>query len=495
MASVDLIADVASPAATPSVRAGAGRLAASQGFQFVVRLGNSLALARLLDPRDFGLLGIVSVLVVLLQRTLGDGGMVQALVQRERVSRELASSVFFFNVLVGLGTTTVLVAAAPWISRALGDADATGVLRGIALSFAIAGFAKVPEAMLRRSMQYGKVALFGSTNALVTAAVAIPLAVAGHGVASMVIGQVAGVFVEAVLAWLMAGWRPMATFRRRELRRVTSFARNTTAFNLVNYFADAGDKFVVGRFVGTTALGLYSLPYRLLFAPVFAIAQVYRDLLFPVFSRNQHDDEAIGRTYLRAVGAMSLVTFPLCAITAVLGQPLVDAGLGAKWHEAGPILSVMAIVALLQSVLVTGGIILSAKDRTDVLLRWGIVAGLTMFGSYAVGAIWGAMGVSVAFLLATVVLAYPAMKLPFRELSLPVRRLVVALLPAGAVTAVLAGCAFLARVVLEGQGAPDLTVASAGAVFGAAGYLAALAWLRPDAADDLLSMLKRRSTP
>jgi O-antigen/teichoic acid export membrane protein len=495
MASVDLIADVPPSTAPPSVRAGAGRLAASQGFQFVVRLGTSLVLARLLDPRDFGLLGLVSVLVVLLQRTLGDGGMVNALVQRERVSRELASTVFFFNLLVGAVTTSVLVAAAPWISRALGDEDATGVLRGIALSFLLAAFAKVPEAMLRRSMQFGRVAMFGSTNALVTAAVAIPLAVAGHGVASMVIGQVVAVGVEAVLAWVLSGWRPMACFRRSELRKVTSFARNIAAFNLVNYFADAGDKFVVGRFVGTSALGLYSLPYRLLFAPVFAVAQVYRDLLFPVFSRNQHDDGAISRTYLRAVGAMSLVTFPLCALAAVLGQPLVDAGLGERWHEAGPILSVMAVVALLQSVLVTGGIILSAKDRTDVLLRWGLGAGLTMFASYAVGALWGAMGVAVAFLLSTAVLAYPAMKLPFRELSLPVRRLVVALLPAGAVTAVLAGAAFVTRVALEARGAADLTVAAAGTLAGAAGYLAALAWLRPDAVDDLLSMLKKRRTP
>ena len=491
MAAIDLIPEV--PA--PSIRTGAGHLAASQAFQLVLRIATSLSLARLLDPRDFGLLGLVSVIIVLLQRTIEDGGMVNALVQRDRVSDRLTSTVFYFNVLVSTATTTALIGAAPWLSRALGDEDATWVLRGIALSFIASAFAKVPMAMVKRSMRYRRVAMFGSTNALVTAVVAIPLAMAGHGVASMVIAQVAAVDVEAAMAWIVSGWRPIACFDRAELRTVTSYARNLTAFNLVNYLADAGDKFVVGRFVGTSALGLYSLPYRLLFAPVFAITQVYRDLLFPVFSRNQHDDAAIRRTYLRAVGAMSLVTFPVCALTAALAQPLVDAVLGPKWHEAGPILSVMAAVALLQSVLVTGGIILNSKARTDVLLRWGVLAGLVLFGCYLVGSRWGAMGVAVGFLTGTAALAYPAMRLPFRELGMPVRALLVALEPAIGVTALLTAAALGVRGVLEPAGASDIVVVLAGgAVAGLVGA-GMLAWLRPTAVDDLLSMVRRRSAP
>jgi PST family polysaccharide transporter len=479
------------PAATPSVRSGATRLAASQGLQYVARLGTSVVLARLLAPNDFGLLGLVGVLVVLLQRTVGDGGMVNALVQRERVSRELASSVFYLQVVLGALTTATLVVTAPWLSALLGDRDATGVLRGIALCFVIAAFAKVPEAMMRRHMQYGRVAALGSMNAVVTGVVAVPLAVAGHGVASMVIGQVVAVVAEVLTAWVLSGWRPARVFRWSEIRGVTGFARNLTAFNLVNYLSDAGDKFVVGRFVGTSALGLYNLPYRLLFAPVFAIAQVYRDLLFPRFSRDQHDDAAIASGFLRAVASMSLVTFPMCALTAALAGPLVDAGLGERWHDAGPILSVMAVAALVQSVLVTGGTILTAKGRTDVLLRWGLVSSVTMFAFYGVGARQGAIGVAVGFLLGSAVLAYPAMAIPFRQIGLPVRRLVVALVPAIVATIALVAIAVGARLVLTSAGAGDAVVALAGVGAASLVYVGVLLAMRPPALDDLLSLTRR----
>lgn len=474
----------------PSLHHGATRLAAGQGFQLAARLVTSFALARLLDPHEFGLIGLVTVVTLLLQRTLGNAGMINALVQRQEVSRALTSSVFWFNLLIGAITAGALIAGAPWISAGLGDPDATGVLRGLAVAFVIGGAVRVPTAMLRREMRYGQMATIGSANAAVNGIVAIGMAAAGFGVASMVVAQLAAMTAEVALAWHFSSWRPLATFQRAELRKVTTFARNLTLFNFVNYFGDAGDKFVVGRFVGTEALGHYSLSYRLLFAPVYAIAQVYRDLLFPAFSRNQDDHLAITSAYLRAVAAMSLVTFPLCAMTSALAGPLVDAALGPKWHDAGPILSVMALVALQQSVLVTGAIILTAKGRTDVLLRWGIASGLTLLACYAIGAIFGAIGVALGFLVGTTVLAYPAMAIPFRELSLPVRRLLAALRPAMAAAGAPAAAAVAARVATESAALPPTAVLAAGSIAGAAAYITVLVVLRPRALDDLFRMVK-----
>lgn len=485
--------EIAVAGATPSLRGGAKRLAFSQGFQYVARLGTSVVLARLLSPRDFGLLGLVSVLIVLLQRT--PGGMLTALVQRERVDRALASSVFYFNVVVGSLITVILLVTAPWLSGVLGDTTATDVLRGMSLSFAIVAFAKVPQAMLRRNMRYSAIAALGSANAFVTGAVAIPLAVAGHGVAALVIGQLAATVTETAIACALARWRPAWSFRWSDIRSVSRFARNYTAFSLVGYLSDAGDKFIVGRWVGTAALGLYTLPYRLLFAPVYAIAQVYRDLLLPVFARDQHNHAAIARHYLRAVASMSLLTFPICAVTAALADPLIAVALGRKWHEAGPILAVMALVALLQSVVITGGVILTAKGRTDILLRWGLVSGVTMLAFYGVGTRWGATGVAVGFLAGTAVLAYPAMALPFRQIDLPVRALLRTLAPATIATAALGAAALSVRIGMESSGFGPTPVAVAGVGGATVAYGVALVWMRPPAFTDLLSLVRDRRSP
>jgi lipopolysaccharide exporter len=478
--------------ARPSVRLGAGQLAASKGFQLVFRMATSLVLARLLEPSDFGLLGLVGVLMVFLQRTIAESGTTNALVQREHVSARLASSVFWFNLTVGAAIAWLFFVCAPVLADVLGEAAASDILRGMSLTFIFSAVVKVPQAMLRREMRFGAIAGLGLVNALVTGVVAIPLALAGHGVASMVIGQVVATVVEAVLTFAIARWRPIPVFRRSELRTVTGYARSMTGFNFVSYFSDAGDKYIVGRFVGTSALGIYNLPYRLLFQPVTALGQVVREILFPLFSRRQHDSERIAHDFLRTVGALALVTFPLCAAVAALGSPLVDVVLGPKWEEAGPVLSVMAIVALQQSIVSTGGVILTARGRTNVLLRWGMISGAVNLTAYVIGVRWGVMGVSVAFLVATTVLAYPAMAIPFREIGLPVRRLLSALRPAAVATVIMTVITLAARVGTEQAHFSRVGVLGIGMTTAAVALAGCMAWQRPPALAELLGAARRK---
>jgi PST family polysaccharide transporter len=393
---------------------------------------------------------------------------------------------------MGIATTAALVVLAPVVGSALGDPGATDVLRGLAITFTLMGIAKVPQAMLRREMRYRAIAGLDTINALVTGIVAVPLAATGHGVASLVVGQVVAVGVEVVLTVVTVRWWPTSGFHRSELRKISGFARNLFAFNLVSYFADAGDKFIVGRFVGTASLGIYNLPYRLLLSPVFAVGQVVRELLLPVFSRNQHDNDAIARVYLRAISMLALVSFPATALTAALGGPLVDTALGPKWQEAGPILTVLAVVALELSVLVTSGVILRAKGRTDILFRWGVVAGATNFVCYAIGAQWGVMGVAAAFLFGTTILAYPAMAIPFRQIDLPMARLGQVLLAPSLVAAATAGAAAATRVAAESAGMAPIAVLVVGTLAGASALLVSLLILRPPALADLLANVTRR---
>jgi O-antigen/teichoic acid export membrane protein len=482
----------ANPVTHHALASGAISLLLGEAFQFILRLGIAIVLARLLTPADFGLVGLVTVVTGLLERTVSDGGMVNALVHREDVSRELASSVFFLNLLSGVALFSLIFVAAGPLAHLLGNPRATDVFRGLALVFGIASFAHVPQAMLRRSLRYGALALLVVANALVTGLVAIPLALAGHGVASLVIGAIAGVGAEMFLALALSRWTPVFHFRVKEIRSLASFSGNLTAFHFLNYFSDQGDKFIVGRFVSTSALGFYSVPYRLVFAPVSSLGGVFSSLFFPVFAREQHDHESIGNQYIRAAAVLAAIAFPFCALISALGSPLIDALLGRQWHSAGPILTVMSAVALMQSVLITVGVIYTSTGRTNIMLRWGAGAGVVMFACYATGAVWGAMGVAIGFLVGTVLLAYPAIAIPFNLIGCSPAALARQLGPV--VFATMAGVAVAVgvRFCMDAGGSAPLAITIVGGGAGSIAYLAVLLVQKPPVMEDVRLFIATR---
>jgi PST family polysaccharide transporter len=480
------------PVSREALASGATSLTLSQAFQFVFRSVIAVVLAHFIAPADFGLLGLVTVVTGLLDRTVSDSGLVNALVHRLEVPKSLASSVFYFNIATGALIAASLALAASPLASLVGTARAVDVFRGLSITFLIAGFTHVPEAMLRRSFRYGSLALSGGINALFTGLTAIPLAIAGHGIASLVIGSIVGVTAEAVSGFALSRWRPHLHFRLSEVRSLSSYSGHYTAFHFVNYFSDSGDKFVVGRFVGQAALGFYSVPYRLVYAPILALAQVFRDLFFSVFVRKQHDPEGIGREYIRAVSMLAALTFPFCALISALGTPIVTVVLGREWIPAGPIVTVMSLVVLLQSVLVTTGLLLTATGRTNVLLRWGLGSGIAMMVCYSVGAFWGTMGVATGFLIGTILLTYPAIAIPFRYLGCSVWTLTRALVPAAIATAAGAAVAVAARVALEARDARPITVMLIGLVLGSVTYLGVLLVQKPRIVDDARLLLATR---
>ncbi|HEV7524947.1 MAG TPA: lipopolysaccharide biosynthesis protein [Acidimicrobiia bacterium] len=480
------------PVTHRAMASGAISLLVGEAFQFFLRLGIAIVLARLLTPADFGLVGLVTVVTGLLERTVSDGGMVNALVHRDDVSRELASSVFFFNLLSGVLLFAGIFLAAGPLAHLMGNSRATDVFRGLALVFAIASFTHVPEAMLRRSFKYAAMALLVMTNAFVTGLVAIPLAIAGHGVASLVIGAIAGISAEMILALALSRWTPVLHFRLKEVRSLASFSGNLTAFHFLNYFSDQGDKFIVGRFVGTSALGFYAVPYRLVFSPISSLGGVFSSLFFPVFAREQHDHESIGNQYIRAAAVLAAIAFPFCGLISALGGPIVDALLGPQWHAAGPIVTVMSAVALIQSVLITVGVLYTSTGRTNIMLRWGAGAGAVMFACYATGVYWGAMGVACGFLLGTVLLAYPAVAIPFGLISCSPAALARQLAPVVVATVAGVAAALGVRAGLESLTVAPLAIAVAGGLAGIVVYLPVLLLQKPPVMEDVRLFIATR---
>lgn len=484
-------------AAAELPRAAAGRGAMRRGVRWtapsqvlvqVLRILTTLVLARLLAPSDFGLVALVTVVTGFFERVLGDTGTTSALVQRERLTQGLASSVLFWNLLVGATTTTAFVVLAAPIAQLLGDDAATGIVRVLGCMAVVNAAMYVPTALMRRNLQFRRLAVINTVNVFTTMAASIGLAVAGLGAWGLAVGNVTGSVVAVVVTWVWSDWRPMLRFARADLSEIAGFSARLSFQNLFGYFAFAGDRLLVGRFLGVADLGYYGMANRLLRYPLATTAQTYRDVVFPNLARLQGDDERMLDTYRRTLGAITLVLMPLCFTIAAVADPLVRAVLGAKWVPAIPVVALIAVVGGLQALATTTGSLYLAKGRADLSLRWSMGSSAFLMVCYGIGTLWGVTGVAAGFLAGIVLLLYPAFRIPLALIGARPSDLAGSVLPPALCAVAGAGAAYGTVEAFGAAGQSDAVRLTAGVLVSLAVTLNLLLLVRPGALHDLLGL-------
>lgn len=464
----------------------AGRLV-TQGSRFLV----SVILARLLSPEAFGVVAVAMTTIVALEivKDLGTGA---ALIQRPDVDQRLLSSVFFLNVLAGFLAAGLMAFGAPVIAAVFDTPGATPVVRAFALVLAVGGLTQVHHALLRRRMRFGGVAAVEMAGALTNGVVSIALALLGLGVWSMVWGNLAGVVVGSVVAWVASGWHPSARFRGADLRAIAGFSLNTAAFNVTTFALENTDKILVGRWLGTAPLGVYTLAQRTISYPLESISRVLMQVLFPAFARAQDDDELLRKGYSRAAGAVAFVTLPVMVGAAVTADPLVRAVLGPRWTELIPLLWFMAPAGALGALLSCVNTLYSAKGRADWMLRWGLASGALTLAAFAVGLQWGLQGLAVAYLAIMVVQVPVGYAIVLRLIDMPLRAMARVLAPYVAMTAAMALAAGATVRVVAAAGQGSWAQLTAAVVVGVLVYGGLALWIRPAALRDVRTLATSR---
>ena len=229
---------------------------------------------------------------------------------------------------------------------------------------------------------------------------------------------------------------------------VSGYSLNLTGFNIVNYFIRNADYMLVGRFLGAESLGFYTLAYTMLLFPIRNISAVIGRVMFPLYSQIQEDNARMRGAHLKVVGSIALVTFPMMFGLVVLRDFVVLALLGEKWSPVIPLLLYLGPVGLVQSVGTTLGTIYQAKGRTDLMLYWGLGAGILIISAFAVGLHWGILGVAIAYAMITALLFYPGQAIALSLIRLPAYRLLLSLFRPFAASGVMACAVVLVRMIL-----------------------------------------------
>jgi PST family polysaccharide transporter len=289
----------------------------------------------------------------------------------------------------------------------------------LSIGFLLSSLSVVQRALLSKQLAFRTLAIAETVAAVVSSAVAIVCAEEGLGVFSLVVQVNLMAGITTVVLWQTSGWRPTFAFSIDDVRSIWGFSANVVGFNIVNYFGRNLDYILIGRFLGAQPLGYYTLAYNLLLFPVQNLTYTVGRVTFPVYASMQDDNDRLGRAYLRVVGTLAMLSFPLMLGLLAVCDVFVRTVYGPRWAPAIPAVAIFAPVGLVQSISSMNGSVYQAKGRADLQFRIGMLFSLLVVASFFVGLHWGMLGVAGAYaIVAVVILGYPLFAIPLGLIGL-----------------------------------------------------------------------------
>jgi O-antigen/teichoic acid export membrane protein len=390
-----------------SVRGGVITLGA-QGVKFVLQLGSTAVLARLLTPADFGLIAMVATFTGF-AALFKDLGLSQATVQREHVTHEQVSTLFWINVAVAALIGLLVAAMAPAVAWFYGEPRLAMVTVALGSTFVFGGLAAQHAALLRRQMRFGPLAAVEVASLAGGIAAAVWLALAGAGYWALVAMTMGQALVTAAGLWIVSGWSPGRPRRGAGIRPMLGFGGNVTAFNLFNYFSRNADNLLIGWYWGAASLGLYSKAYSLLTLPMRQVNGPAATVAVPALARLAGDSERYRRAFISVQATLLMVSAPAMAVLLVEPTAVVSVFLGDQWLAAAPILRWLALIGIIQVATQSNGWVFTTQGRTREMMWWGLVGGLLSVGAFLAGLPWGGVGVAASYALSGVLVRTPLM--------------------------------------------------------------------------------------
>lgn len=461
-------ADMSSEASLSERTVGAGqwRLATSL-VQATLQLGLGVLLARLLPPRDFGIVALAWIAVGL-AAMVSELGLGRALVRQRPLTRHHVDTAFTLSVASGMLMAALLWAAAPYTAALLGMAGLADVIRGLTLCFVFGGLGSVSRGLLQRAMDFR--ALFRIevvSYAVGYGIVAVTLALAGHGVWALVWGTVAQAFLGAVLATRCVRHPLRLGVQRAALRDLTGFGSGAALNQLVNYGARSADNLLVGSLLGPGALGLYSRAYNLMMLPLSSMASAMGSALYPAMSEVQREPKRLGRAYLTAVQAAALASAPIMAGMAAAAPDLAVGVYGPAWEGMAVPLRILCLVGAFRAVYHVSGALTHAGGRVWAELARQLVYLALVVVAAVVGSSWGIAGVAGGVAVAITFMYLAMAGLSLRMVGRSWRDFAVAQLPAAALATLTGASVLGVSTLLHARGAEHLTVFVADMAVGA----------------------------
>lgn len=384
-----------------------------------VQLLCTLIMARYLLPTELGIYAIVLVFFNLMN-ILGSAGSAQILIMKRQPTQSLVVSLFYLNMIIGAVMFGVLYLGSELVAAFFTEPQLNLLLKLVAVSFLLQSPILVQRALMEKAFQFRKLAIIEFCAVVVSSVVGMLAAAADYGVYSLLFLTLSNAAVLALLLWFGSDWRPVGCVNVSELMGVGRHALSFSGSALLNFFSRNFDTFLIGRFIGTSSLGFYTLAYRLTLYPVQAMSQVVHRVMFPALSKLSVNIDVLRDAYLKSLEGVVLLIFPLTVGLCVTAENFVSLVLGKQWQAMVPIIYVLAPLGIVQAVVATVGTVYSATQQTGLMFRMGLLNSAVVLVAIVGGLSSGIFAVALAYAAANLLMLYPNLKMCWRSLHLPV---------------------------------------------------------------------------
>lgn len=339
-----------------------------QGILFAVMI----IMARILTPTDYGLVGMLSIFIAVSQ-TLIDSGFSQALIRKQDRSEVETSTVFFFNIAVGIGLYAIMWFCSPLIARFYDEPTLTPLTRAISLGFVFNSLAVVQRAQLTSLLDFKTQAKATMMGAILSGVAGIWMAYAGYGVWAIVAQQLVNTGVSVILLWIMTRWKPSWVYSWKSFRELFNFGSKMLASGLLDTIYNNMYTIIIGKVFKASDLGYYTRSSQFSDFASSNITMIFQRVSYPVLCTIQNDNSRLAEVYRRLLKTSAFIIFPLMMGLAAVAKPFIITFLTEKWLFSATILVPLCFSGMWYPVHVINLNLLQVKGRSDLFLRLEIL--------------------------------------------------------------------------------------------------------------------------
>jgi O-antigen/teichoic acid export membrane protein len=466
-------------------------------WNFTSRLGSqffqvafSIILARLLSPKEFGVVGMLLVFTGFAQ-ALADGGLSSALIYRQDATEIHQSTVFWMQTAAGAALSLLFYCGAPAIAAFYGIPLLEPLSRMMAWTFIIQALGLVQSALLMKQFRFKTVAAATLGSTTLSGVIAVLLAHWGYGVWALAWQGLIAISVMTALLWLLSGWRPRFAFDLTAARDMGRYGIYLLGYGSLNYWMRNGTNLLIGKAIGAHGLGIFSRAYTLMLLPLNNVSAVFGQVMFPALVKVKSDMPRFRKHYMMATRLIALVTFPLMVGIAALAKPLILLLLGPKWAEVIPVLQILSFVGLFQSIIHPTGSVYNALGKTRELFHLTIILTVALLLIMVPALRLGIVGITYAYAGWTLLAGYLNLRLVARYMQTSTW----AILASVAQIAAIAGIMGLMVFAIDSGPSRDWPYAArlaVGFLAGAGTYVALCMILRNEAFADFIRLASDR---
>lgn len=339
---------------------------------FGIRFIFTLILARILSPKDFGLIGIISIFIEL-SGIFIDSGFSQSLIRKQDKSVEDISTIFVFNLILSIFLYGILFVSSPYISSFFDEPLLIDLLRVFGIVLIVNASSIVHSTLFVCSVNFKILAKISFISSVSSGLLGILLANKDYGVWALVIMSLVGSGLSSLMLWCLSDCRPKLLFSKKSFFDMFAFGSNLLLSEILDCAYNNLYKVLIGKFFSSATLGFYTRAKQFSELPAIQITNVLSKVTYTTLCSIQDDEDKLTSLYRKLTKVSCFVIFPVMSLLAGVSTPLILIIIGKKWEYAATLLIPLCFSMMFFPLHSLNLILLKVKGRSDLFLKLELI--------------------------------------------------------------------------------------------------------------------------